>query len=132
MRSGGVIRSERSWFYFIESKKMHTLFVFLFSNRLRIVIIYYGDIALTPRIYTNGSKNAMWFNEDDPKSTESGLVDTDLNYSSIPPESRICVTLYAAKEMPKKSKLSEFVFGQRKDDRLHLVCIHFSLFLILC
>ncbi len=66
----------------------------------------------------------MWFNEQDLSSTESGIVETDLYYNTIPPESRLCLTVYAAKEMPKKNKVSEFLFGQRKDDRFHF----FSLF----
>jgi hypothetical protein len=41
---------------------------------------------------------------------------TDVIYSSIPPETRLCFTVFAAQDLPKKGKISEFVFGKRKDE----------------
>ena len=92
----------------------------LFSSYLILVFLVYGDQEITQRHYTSPSSLGVWTEEGGGGGVEGGIIDVDIRFffyfffyyshsyliffcfffdrlKDIPPETRICFTLFAAR-----------------------------------
>jgi len=75
--------------------------------------IFFGDVALTPRMTTVPSQSGMW--SESSRNSEGWLLETGLTYSELPPESRLCITVFIARKVPKSGTMTEFLFKRDAD-----------------